>query len=239
MKIDFDTGLVSKVLDLFTGLTVMRSIVLTICFVLMFAVYVTAGSWSTFIDNKLNSPAATEMFKPAKFDIAPDKLSHINSNLEKFLGKNANDVSMVVVYKFVPENDTFYQGRVLVSDRTNAQMDIDTSHYNWAWLPISAFRAESNALLKGKTYVVELRKIYTDYLKPENESRDEYLSPINFPAIVGDGSEYMISVPIRYTSIEGYASVYFKRVPSDLEEAEKFQRIANQVASDVGYYISF
>lgn len=239
MKIDFDTGLVSKILDLFTGLTVIRSIVLTICFVLMFAVYITAGSWSTFIDNKLNNPSTQEMFKPAKFDIAPEKLLSINKSLDKFVVRNSEDVAMVLVYKFVPENDTFYQGRVLVTDKTNTQMEIDTSRYNWAWLPISAFRAESNTLLKGKAYVVELRKIYTDYLKPEYDARDEYLSPINFPAIVADGSEYLVSVPIRYTNIEGYVSVYFKRVPKDLNEAEKFQRIATQIASDVGYYISF
>lgn len=239
MNINFDSSIVTKVVEIFSGMPVIRSIVVTLCFILAFVVYITAGSWSTYIDNKLNNPNQYESFKPQKYDISKDKLDSINKSLDKYILGYPDDISMILVYKFVPDNNTFYQGRVLVTDKENQALKIDPKIYHFDWLPISAFSAETNTLLRGKIYVVEISKIYTEYLKPENEARNEYLSPINFPAIVQDGSLYLVSVPIKYTNIEGYVTVYFKRVPKDLNEAEQFQLIAQKVVSDVGYYISF
>lgn len=238
MNINFDTSVLTKILDLFTGATLSKTIVLTMCGIIVYLVYITAGSWSTYIDNKLNHSTQSELFKPAKYNISRDNLNAINSNLERHL-KQSPDVNMILVYKFVPDNDTFYQGRVLVTEKHDPTSNIDVNSYHLDWLPISAFRAQTNTLLKGKIYAVELEQIYTTYLKPEYDARDEYLSPINFPTIVNDGSKYMISVPVRYTNIEGYVSVYFKHVPSNAAEAELFTQIAIQVTTDVGYYISF
>ena len=221
------------------GMPVIRTIVVTLCFVLGFVVYITSSSWETYINNKLNSPEQNESFKPHKYTIPADKLESIDKSLYKYVSSNANDISMILVYKFVPDNNTFYQGRVLVTDKTNSNMSINLKMYNLDWLPISAFSAQTNTLLRGKIYSVEISKIYTEYLNPTNEARNEYPTPINFPAMVQKGSAYLVSVPVKYTSIEGYVSVYFKRVPSTPEEAERFQVLAQRVVNEVGYYISF
>lgn len=218
---------------------VIRTIVVTLCFIVGFFVYITAGSWETYINNKLNNQQQYESFKPQKYDISKDKMENISKSLDKYFLKYSNDISMILVYKFVPDNNTFYQGRVLVTDKENTEMNIDIKPYNLDWLPISAFSSETNTLLRGKIYSVEIAKIYTEYLDPSNESRNEYLSPINFPAIVQDGSLYLVSVPVKYTTIEGYVTVYFKRVPKDLNEAEVYQAIAQKIVNEVGYYISF
>lgn len=239
MNINFDTSVVSKILEIFSGMTVGRTIVVTFCFVLMFSVYVTAGTWSTYIDNKLNNSSQGELFKPAKYHVSEDKLNNINSTLTKYVQKYPDDIAMALVFKFVPDNDTFYQGRVLVTGITSPGTNLSIEKYHLAWLPISAFRAQSNTLLKGKIYSVEVEKIYTEYLLPNNEGRDEYLSPVNFPAIFNDGGKYLVSYPIRYNDVEGYVSVYFKRVPSSPEEQAKFVQIAQQIVNDVGYYIAF
>lgn len=239
MNINFDSSIVTKVLEIFSGMPVIRSIVVTLCFVIGFVVYITAGSWSTYIDNQLNNSNQYESFKPQKYNISKDKLDSINKSLDKYILGYPNDISMIVVYKFVPDNNTFYQGRILVTDKENQDLKIDPTLYHFDWLPISAFSAETNTLLKGKIFFVEISKIYTEYLKSENESRNEYLSPINFPAIVQDGSQYLVSVPIKYTNIEGYVAVYFKQVPRNANDAEQYQRIAQKIVSDVGYYISF
>lgn len=239
MNINFDTGVITKVLDIFSGLTPLRAIVVTACLILMFALYITSDSWSTYIDNKLNSTSQSELFKPAKYNIKPENLDSVNSGVERFVVKYSDDIAMILVYKFVPDNDTFYQGRVLVTGKVNSKTSLAYDKYHINWLPISAFRAESNTLLKGKVYSVDLDKITTLYLKPDYEARDEYLSPINFPAMVHDGAKYLVSAPVRYNNIEGYVSVYFLRMPTSDEEATKFQEIAIQVASDIGYYIAF
>ena len=239
MNINFDTGVITKILDIFSGLTPLRAIVVTVCVALMFAIYVTAGSWSTYIDNKLNSSTQGELFKPAKYNIAKENLEGIDLHLNKYIVKYSGDVAMILVYKFVPDNDTFYQGRVLVTGKTNPKTELVYDKYHINWLPISAFRAQSNTLLKGKVYSVQIDKIYKEYLKPDYETRDEYLSPINFPAMVHDGAKYLISVPVRYTNIEGYVSVYFMEPPRSDEELAKYHEIVQQVAGDVGYYISF
>lgn len=239
MNINFDTGVINKILDIFSGLTPIRAIVVTACITLMFTLYVTAGSWSTYIDNKLNSSTQGELFKPAKYHISKENLDNLNVGAERYINMYSSDVAMILVYKFVPDNDTFYQGRVLVTGRINPKTALDYNKYHINWLPISAFRAQSNTLLKGKAYSIDLEKVYTEYLKPEYEARDEYLSPINFPLMVHDGAKYMISTPIRYTNIEGYVSVYFMSVPTSPEDIAKYNGIATQVATDIGYYISF
>lgn len=239
MNINFDTGVINKILDIFSGLSPLRAIVVTACMVLMFALYITSDSWSTYIDNKLNSTTQSELFKPAKYNISPDNLASVNGGAERFIVKYSDDIAMILIYKFVPDNDTFYQGRVLVSGRVNSKTSLSYDKYHINWLPISAFRAQSNTLLKGKVYNVDVEKITTEYLKPDYEARDEYLSPINFPAMVHDGAKYLVSAPIRFTNIEGYVSVYYMRVPTSDEEAKKFNDIAVQVASEIGYYIAF
>lgn len=239
MNINFDTGVINKILDIFSGLTPLRAIVVTACVTLMFALYVTSDSWSTYIDNKLNNTTQGELFKPAKYNISPENLGSVNAGADRFIIKYSDDIAMILVYKFVPDNDTFYQGRVLVTGKVNSKTNLAYDRYHINWLPISAFRAQSNTLLKGKVYTVELEKITNVYLKPDYEARDEYLSPINFPAMVYDGAKYLVSAPIRYTNIEGYVSVYFMRIPVSVEETTKFNDIAIQVASEIGYYISF
>ena len=239
MNINFDTGVITKILDIFSGLSPIRAIVVTACVILMFVMYITSDSWSTYIDNKLNHQTQGELFKPVKYNVSDSNLKSINDGADRYITKYGDEIAMILVYKFVPDNDTFYQGRVLVTGRTNSKTNLSYDRYHINWLPLSAFRAQSNTLLKGKNYSVELEKITTVYLKPDYEARDEYLSPINFPAMVHDGAKYLVSAPVRYTNIEGYVSIYFLRVPSSPEETNKYTEIATQVATDIGYYISF
>ena len=239
MKIDFDTAMITKILDIFSSLSPLRAIVVTACFILMGGLYVTSESWSTYIDNKLNNSTSGELFKPAKYKISPENLNSVNDGANRFILKYSDDIAMILVYKFVPDNDTFYQGRVLVTGQVSQKTNLVYDKYHLNWLPISAFRAQSNTLLKGKIYSVDLQRITSEYLKPDYEARDEYLSPINFPSMVYDGAKYLVSAPIRYNSIEGYVSVYFLKVPESEEEAAEYNNIAIQVASEVGYYISF
>lgn len=239
MNINFDSGMITKILEIFSGMPIVRTLVITICFLFGFMVYQTSDVWIKYFDTTLNNQTHSEMFKPAKSNISPQSMTRIDSVLKVSLEKNSQVMAMALVYKFVPDNDTFYQGRILVSGVVNPSTKLDITKYHGEWLPISAFRAQTNTLLNGKVYSVAVSDIYTKYMAPDNESRDEYLSPINFPAIVADGAKYMVSVPVRYTKIDGYVSVYFLSIPRDEKEKEEYIKIAKQLVSDVGYYISF
>lgn len=239
MNINFDSGMITKILEIFSGMTIVRTFVITICFLFGFMVYQTSDVWIKYIDTTLNHQTQSELFKPAKANISPQAVDNIESSLKKMMVANQDTVGMVLVYKFVPDNNTFYQGRILVSGITNPDTNLDIKKYHVEWLPISAFRAQTNTLLNGKIYTEDIQKIYTTYMAPDNEKREEYLSPINFPAIVHDGATYMVSVPVRYSKIDGYVSVYFKSVPKDQKELNDYITIAKQLVSDVGYYISF
>lgn len=140
------------------GMPVIRTIVVTLCLVLGFVVYITSSSWETYINNKLNHPEQFESFKPHKYTISPEKLESIDKSLYKYVSANTDDIAMVLVYKFVPDNNTFYQGRVLVTDETNASMGLNIKSYNLDWLPISAFSAETNTLLRGKYFALKFLK---------------------------------------------------------------------------------
>lgn len=238
MNINFDSGMITKILEIFSGMPIVRTFVITLCFLVGFMVYQTSDVWIKYFDTTLNQ-THSEMFKPAKTNISSQALSNIHSALENSVTKNSSVMAMAIVYKFVPDNDTFYQGRILVDGVVNKSTKLDITKYHGEWLPISAFRAQTNTLLNGKIYTEEIANIYTKYMAPDNEKRDEYLSPINFPAIFEDGARYMVSVPVRYTKIDGYVSVYFLAVPKDEKEKEEYIKIAKQLVSDVGYYISF
>lgn len=239
MNINFDSGMITKILEIFSGMPIVRTFVVTICFLVGFMVYQTSDVWIKYFDTTLNQQTHSELFKPAKTNISKQALLNIHSALENSVTKNSSKVAMAVAYKFVPDNDTFYQGRILVDGVVNPSTKLDISKYHGEWLPISAFRAQTNTLLNGKIYCEEIFNIFTKYMAPDNEKRDEYLSPINFPAIFEDGAKYMVSVPVRYTKIDGYVSVYFKEVPKDDVEKDEYIKIAKQLVSDVGYYISF
>lgn len=239
MNINFDSGMITKILEIFSGMPIVRTFVITFCFLIGFMVYQTSDVWIKYFDTTLNHQTQSELFKPATTNISPQAKDKIHVVLEDTISKNSSTMAMALVYKFVPDNNTFYQGRILVDGVSNPSTNLDIKKYHGEWLPISAFRAQTNTLLNGKIYSEEIEKIYTVYMSPDNEKQDEYLSPINFPAIVEDGAHYMVSVPVKYTKIDGYVSVYFKTVPKDQKERDEYIRIAKQLVSDVGYYISF
>lgn len=239
MNINFDSGMITKILEIFAGMRTFKAIAFVMCIIVGFVVYKTSDAWITAIDNTLNHKTQSELFVPAKSNISSTAVESINTLLKKSMQQNSDVIGMIGVYKFVPDNNTFYQGRVLVASITNPDTRLDIKKYHVDSVPISAFRAQTNTLLNGKVFAEEIEKIYTTYMAPDNENREEYLSPINFPAIVNDGARYMVSVPVRYSKIEGYVSVYFKMVPKDQEELNKYIEIAKTMAGEVGYFITF
>ena len=235
---NINADVIKKILEVVSRMSALRIIVLTLCAVLGGGAYITSDSWSAYIDSKLNNMQQSELFRPATYQLKSENLSSINETLGSIIQRN-NEIAMILVYKLVPENDTFYQGRVLVTSVTSKSTDLNIEKYNLKWLPISAFRAQSNMILKGKTFIGDIGVICREYLQPENELRDEYLSPGNLNAILKDGAKYIISVPIKTTRIEGYVSVYFKNVPETDEQAEQYLNIAKAVTGETGYYISY
>lgn len=239
MNINFDTGMITKILEIFSGMRTLKAIAFVLCIIFGFVVYKTSDAWIKYFDDALNHQTQSEFFTPANSKISPSSVASIDAILKKSMEQNSEYVGMIGVFKFVPDNNTFYQGRVLVSAITNPATRLDITKYHVESLPISAFRAQTNTLLNGKVYTEEIEKIYTTYMAPDNEKREEYLSPINFQAIVNDGAKYMVSVPVRYAKIEGYVSVYFKTVPTDQAEKDKYIEIVKKVAGEVGYFIAF
>lgn len=239
MNINFDTDVFKKILDVFSRMSALRSIVMTLCLVSMLVVYLTADSWTTYIDNRLNNPNQYSSISSQSYELPPEKKVGTDAILKSYINQYRTDIAMVLVYKFVPDSETFYQGRVMVSGATNPDYRLKFEKYNLSSLPISAFRAQTNVILKGKTFSANIEQIYSEYLMPENDLRDEYLSPINFRAIDCDAGKYLISVPVQSSRVVGYVSVYFTAVPKDSKQLEHYLSIARSVAGDAGYYIAY
>lgn len=229
---------IKKILEVFSRMSALRIIITAFCLIMMGVVYLTSNSWTTYIDSRFNSLQQNEMFKPATYNINPKNLSNINMTISDYIQQHT-DIGMILVYKLVPENDTFYQGRVLVTGATSKSTNLNIERYNLKWLPISAFRAQSNIILKGKIFKADISTICNEYLQPDNELRDEYLSPANMNAIYNDGAKYMISVPVKTNRVEGYISVYFRSIPNSDQQAEDFLNMAKSIAGETGYYISY
>ena len=235
---NINADVIKKILEVFSRMSALRMVVLSLCLTMLGGAYVTSDSWSAWVGSKLTSSQQSDMFKPATYVPKPQNLASINSTISGYVQRN-DEVGMILVYKLVPENDTFYQGRVLVTGITSKNTNLNYEKYNLKWLPISAFRAQSNMILKGKTFVGDIGVICREYLNPDNELRDEYLSPVNIVAIYNDGAKYMVSVPIKTNRIEGYISVFFTKVPTDDKELQRYIDMATSIAGETGYYISY
>lgn len=235
---NINADVIKKILEVFSRMSALRMVVLTLCLTMLGGAYVTSDSWSAWLGSKLTSSQQSDMFKPATYVPKPQNLASINSTISGYVQRN-DEVGMILVYKLVPENDTFYQGRVLVTGITSKNTNLNFEKYNLRWLPISAFRAQSNMILKGKTFVGDIGVICREYLNPDNELRDEYLSPVNIVAIYNDGAKYMVSVPIKTNRIEGYVSVFFTKVPADSKELQRYIDMATSISGETGYYISY
>lgn len=239
MNINFDTDIIKKILDVFSKMSAFRSIIMTLCLAFGWMVYVTSDSWTAYIEAKLNTSTANSMFEPAKHKLSPENELNLNLSMKEHILKN-DDIAMILVYKFVPDT-TYFQGRTLVTGQVNSHTKLNYEKYNLKWLPISALRAQSNSLLNGNVFSSNIQQIYSDYLRPESEHSDEYLSPVNFHSIHNDGAVYVVSVPVKTSHVIGYVSVYFRSLPNsnDPKSIAAYENTAKLIAGDVGYYITF
>lgn len=234
---NINADVIKKILEVFSRMSAIRMFAFSLCVLFLGAAYITADSWSAYIGSKFTSMTQSTS-AAGSYQVSPQTLSSINATMSGIIQQN-NDLAMILVYKLVPKNDTFYQGRVLVTGITSKNTNLNLEKYNLKWLPISAFRAQSNMILNGKTFIGDIGVICREYLQPDNELRDEYLSPANLAAIYNDGAKYMISVPIKTSRIEGYVSIFFRNVPETDEQAAQYLTVAKAIASETGYYISY
>lgn len=234
---NINADVIKKILEVFSRMSAIRMFAFSVCALFLGAAYITSDSWSAYIGSKFNSMAQSTSAVES-YQVSPQTLSSINATIGGIIQQN-DELAMILVYKLVPKNDTFYQGRVLVTGITSKNTNLNIEKYNLKWLPISAFRAQSNMILNGKTFIGNIGVICREYLQPDNELRDEYLSPGNLNAVYNDGAKYMISVPIKTSRIEGYVSVFFRNVPETDEQAQQYLNVAKAIAGETGYYISY
>lgn len=234
---NINADVIKKILEVFSRMSAIRMFAFSVCALFLGAAYITSDSWSAYIGSKFNSMTQSTSAVES-YQVSPQTLSSINATIGGIIQQN-DELAMILVYKLVPKNDTFYQGRVLVTGITSKNTNLNIEKYNLKWLPISAFRAQSNMILNGKTFIGNIGVICREYLQPDNELRDEYLSPGNLNAVYNDGAKYMISVPIKTSRIEGYVSVFFRNVPETDEQAQQYLNVAKAIAGETGYYISY
>lgn len=229
------TDIIAKLLDIIAAVPIGKGIMIFLMCLISALTYISRDSISTFISNQLNPPAQTQFLNPQKPDLPQENIQYINTVLKRYVDANPN-MGMITVFKFLPQNETFFQGRILVTSASNPSTKLDSSKYNMVWVPISAFRAQSNLILKGKVFTADIEKIYSQYLADPNMS-DEYLSYVNFHAIYDDGGKYMITVPIQTNKIAGFVTVYFTSLPTSDAEYQMWEKTVRLITNDVGYYI--
>lgn len=231
-------NLFAKVLEVFSQITNFKMILMAAIFGFGYVMFITKDSITTFVQLKVENATRTEYYIPKDLNISKENIENIQKTAQVYINANKM-ICMVAVYKFVPDHDTFFQGRILVTASTSPASLLNPDKYNIKWLPISALSAQMRLILKGKIFTGDIKQIVTEYLKPDSDVRDEYLTPGNFNSMYIDGARYMVSVPIYSNRVIGYVSVIFDRVPADAIEEQQFVELAKKVTGDTGYYISF
>lgn len=233
----FDT-IITKALEFASNANIGKILIVALLAVLAYFLYITKDSISTFVHVTVENATRTEYYIPKDLNIPKENIESMQQSARSYMNSNQR-ICMIAVYKFVPDHDTFYQGRILVSSSAQLNSKIVPDKYNIKWLPISSMTAQMRLILKGKIFTADIKKILTEYLKPGSEVRDEYLSPVNINSMYLDGARYMVSVPVISTRVIGYVTVVFDTVPSTDLEITEFIELAKSVAGDTGYYISF
>ncbi len=233
----FDT-IITKALEFASQVTNTKIVLVALIAVLAYVLFITKDSLSTFVHVSVENATRTEYYIPKDLNISKGNIENIQQSARSYMNANPR-ICMIAVYKFVPDHDTFYQGRILVTSGAQVNSKIIPDKYNIKWLPISALSAQMRLILKGKIFTADLKQVLTEYLKPGSEVRDEYLSPVNLNSMYLDGARYVVSVPVISTRVIGYVSVVFDKVPENEVEVLEFIELAKSVAGDTGYYISF
>lgn len=233
----FDT-IITKALEFASQVTNTKIILVALIAVLAYVLFITKDSISTFVHVSVENATRTEYYIPKDLNISKGNIENIQKSARSFMDANQR-ICMIAVYKFVPDHDTFYQGRILVTSGAQLNSKINPDKYNIKWLPISALSAQMRLILKGKIFTADLKQVLTEFLKPGSEVRDEYLSPVNLNSLYMDGARYVVSVPVYSNRVIGYVSVVFDTVPQNPDEVLEFTELAKSVAGDTGYYISF
>lgn len=229
---------IAKVLELFSRVSNLKMILMSIILAFAYLLYITSDSISSYVHFKVENATRVEYYIPKESKVSKQNITNINQTLTRYIDNDKN-IGIIAVYQFIPAQDTFYQGRILVTSVVQKNSNYDVSKYNIQWLPISALSAQTRLLLQGKVFYAELKKLINDYLNPDNDQRDEYLTPANFNAMYQDGVRYVVSVPVSSTRIVGYVTVCFNKIPDNPKEQQEFISIAKDVANNAGYYISF
>ena len=225
-----------KALMPLTKLTPFKIILVTLCIIFCWVIYNATPALNSYISVVLEHQVNEA--QPLRVTVSPDKIDKINRSFKMYVGNNPQ-IAMITAFEFVPSNDDFYQGRMLVTSVT-ANPDIKVEDYNIKWLPISAFRAQINKIINNEIYTESIFTILHDKLVIDNKiNRADYVSPINFNLMYSNGIRYMVSVPIMSTNVVGLVTVYYTNEPKT--EAEKVAQIeiAKSISVDIGYYISF
>lgn len=230
--------IITKALEFASRVSNLKIILVSVIAILLYVLFITKDSISTFVHVTVENATRTEYYIPKDLDISKENIENIQKSARDYMDDHSN-ICMIAVYKFVPDHDTFYQGRILVTSGTQVNSKIVPEKYNIKWLPISALSAQMRLILKGKIFTADIKQVITEYLKPGNEVRDEYLSPANLHSLYMDGARYAVSVPVVSSRVIGYVTVIFDTVPKTSEEELEFIELSKNVAGDTGYYISF
>lgn len=229
--------LIAKILDNLANLSIPKMLMYCFLIAILYLLYVLEEPIRTYGEYLVSSNQQVSSFEP-RYELTAEKKERVEKILQHYITRNDN-VAMILLYKFVPDQDTFFQGRVVIASAVARNTELRPANdYRLDWLPISALRAESNKILSGHSFSVSVNDITNSYLQNQHNLRDEYLSPINFYSLEHDGAKYLISVPVKADRVVGYVTVYFNVVPTK-EEQILFEQYAKTIALDAGYYITF
>ena len=225
---------IAEFIKILPKITPLKIVVLTLCICACWFVYNVAPTVTNFVGVMLEDAHASKL----KTTVSKENVSIVNRYITNAVEKDQS-ISMITVFQFVPSNDNFYQGRMLVTS-ASANKSITVDEYNLKWLPISAFRVQINKILNHDIYYDAIHDILYKKLSIDNKiNRADYDSPINFNLMYSTGVRYMVSVPIVSTRVVGLVTVYFTNEPKNDAELQQQIEVAKNVAVNIGYYISY
>lgn len=232
-------GLYLRFLEILSNLTVTKMIILFMLALVGYLVFTSTESIKNYVDVFFEGKTHTMQQEVSiKLPLTAEKA--IDNILNEFMLSDPN-ISMILIYQFLPPDSAFYQGRYLVASKINPSSSLDLDEMHLKWIPISSFRGQSNKILNGNIFSTPIKDIYTEKLRSDNPDRDEYLTAINFQGIYRSGMKYMVSIPINTYRIVGYISIYYYNPIDSSIDGDYSTNINNleEFSNRIGYYLSY
>lgn len=225
--------IIIKFFDVLPNISLPKVIFICVMAFLSYFAYILREPVVDYVTQEVRSGHSTVVVP--HHSIPPAYQKEIETIAKQYVERN-KDISLIVVYQFVPSGMNGFQGRDAVAIASTPS--ISHEFYGLQWQASTNFLAQMFPILSNQEFISKVSDIIEATHTLGDKPKQGYTTDVNFHKMYQDGMRMLISVPVMSEGrVTGYISVYFNREPSDQKDLDMMKQLARTIALDVTYFM--